>query len=261
MASFKQYGAQLLGRALNARVVRKGKVGLLFEEDHLEAFFRHFGVDCVFDVGANLGQYARMLRNIGFSGPVISFEPVPELADVLRKRASNDQNWFIEETALDETIRRIEFNVTADSQFSSLHAPFKNDVDFYVMQAAGKSGPALHDLNKVVRQIEVSTSTLGDAYRRCKSKIGFERAYLKMDTQGNDLAIARGGDAVLTEFVGLQSELAIQKIYDSADDYLNAIDYFTSRGFILSAFIPNNVGHFPYLVEIDCVMFNGRFRR
>ena len=80
-----------------------------------------------------------------------------------------------------------------------------------------------------------------------------------MDTQGNDLAVAQGAGDIITEFVGLQSELAIQKIYDSPTDYKSAIEYFSSKGFVLSAFVPNNPGHFPYLVEIDCIMFNSKF--
>ncbi|MDF2810086.1 MAG: hypothetical protein K0S56_1117, partial [Microvirga sp.] len=29
--------------------------------------------------------------------------------------------------------------------------------------------------------------------------------------------------------------------------------------FRLSAFVPNNSGHFPRLIEMDCIMFNQRF--
>ena len=76
-----------------------------------------------------------------------------------------------------------------------------------------------------------------------------------MDSQGNDLDIAVGAGAKLDEFVGLQSELAIKRIYANAPSYDDALKFYQEKGFILSAFVPNNAGHFPYLIETDCIMF------
>jgi hypothetical protein len=42
------------------------------------------------------------------------------------------------------------------------------------------------------------------------------------------------------------------------DDYRVALDFYQAAGFELSAFVPNNFGHFPELVEMDCIMFNRR---
>jgi hypothetical protein len=51
-------------------------------------------VDCVFDVGANKGQYYSFLREaVRFDGPVISFEPGERLYDLLQKQATADPNW------------------------------------------------------------------------------------------------------------------------------------------------------------------------
>ena len=59
---------------------------------------------------------------------------------------------------------------------------------------------------------------------------------------------------MLANFVGLQSELAIKKIYEEAIDFREAITSYEELGFVLSAFVPNNQGHFPLLVETDCIM-------
>ncbi len=92
-----------------------------------------------------------------------------------------------------------------------------------------------------------------DSYQ---SKLGFRRPFLKMDTQGNDISVARGAGDRLRSMVGLQSELAIKRIYDGQVNYRDAIDYYESLGFTLTGFVPNNLGHFPDLIEIDCIMYN-----
>ena len=59
---------------------------------------------------------------------------------------------------------------------------------------------------------------------------------------------------MLKSFIGIQSELAVQKLYDHSMDFRDAISTYESYGFSLSAFVPNNAGHFPRLIETDCVM-------
>jgi len=55
--------------------------------EHLRKLFEMLEIDLVFDVGANTGQYYQYLRNeVGYQGLVVSFEPTPNLAQILKKR-------------------------------------------------------------------------------------------------------------------------------------------------------------------------------
>jgi FkbM family methyltransferase len=228
----------------NVRIVRPDMLYVLPERDHLSRFFKHFAVDCVFDVGANTGQYGRMLRHfVRFDGPIVSFEPIPALAEVLRTRAAADPAWHVEQIALDSTEREASFHVMEYDQFSSLHAPSTDQPRVFTSK------------NKVREVIAVRTTTLQRQLETFQEKLGFKRPFLKLDTQGHDLDVARGAGPSLNRFVGIQSELAIKPLYAGAPDFREALDFYAARGFELSAFVPNNAGHFPALIETDCILY------
>jgi len=128
------------------------------------------------------------------------------------------------------------------SQFSSLSTPSHEDVDLFAK------------LNAVSQTITVKTERLEKTLRRLQAEYRFVRPFLKMDTQGYDVHIFKGSSQIVREFVGLQSELAIARLYTDSVDFREAISVYESHGFTLSAVVPNNSGHFPILVEMDCIM-------
>lgn len=230
-------------KLISLRLVDTRRLHLLPEQVHLQRLLSHFDVDCVFDVGANTGQYATMLRRkASFKGRIISFEPIPEAAAQIRRRTQHDPLWTVEELALADTSESRVFNVMAGSEFSSLSAPRNDEVGRFAA------------MNRPVRSIMVQSETLASAFSRLQARFGFKRPFLKMDTQGFDPAVLRGAGTILSNFVGFQSELAIRRIYKDATDFREAITFYQSLGFDLSAFVPNNAGHFPALIEIDCIM-------
>jgi FkbM family methyltransferase len=231
----------------NIRVIDRRSLYKMWEVEQLRRMLSYYSVDCVFDIGANKGQYAEMLRkSVGFKGLIISFEPIPEAAAEVRRKARNDSNWIVQEQAVAAHDGEQTFNIMNNSQFSSLSEPRHDEVDIFQNQ------------NKSSRTIKVITEKLGTAYHRLLEEYEFKRPFLKMDTQGYDMEIVVNGRDVLDNFIGLQSELAIKKIYESAVDYRQVISYYEECGFTLSAFLPNNAGHFPLLVETDCLMTNNR---
>jgi hypothetical protein len=110
------------------------------------------------------------------------------------------------------------------------------------------------DVNNIEQRIDVESRTLAQEFATWSRRIRFRHPFLKMDTQGNDLAIVQGGEDVLCKFIGIQTEMAIKRLYEEAPDFIEATTYFRSVGFELSALVPNNEGHFPQLIEMDAIL-------
>jgi FkbM family methyltransferase len=226
------------------RLVTETNVGDLLEIEHLRRFFRHFAVDCVFDVGANKGQYATLLRErVGYEGLIFSFEPIPELARYLKERASNDGKWFIRECALDRKAGVAELNVTSSSNFSSLLEPQAEEFASFRREM------------QIERKQPVTVSTLKDEILSIKSQYIFSRPFLKLDTQGNELSVIAGAGSSLSEFIGLQVELSFKKMYEGSNNYVETIDFLKDNGFSISALIHNHPWTFPALAEADCIFY------
>lgn len=210
---------------------------------YLRRLLSAFSIDMVFDVGANAGQYATMLRRkVGYAGPIVSVEPMPDFVAELQALARPDPNWHIEPLVLGERVGAYSFNIMADRQCSSLYEPSHAETI------------ACSDQTVVERTIEVEGETLDVFFDRWANRRSFKRALLKLDTQGGDLQVLSSGPRALERIVAFQSELAVKRLYQGTPVLEDALRTYRSFGFDVSAFLSNNAGFFPDLIEIDCVM-------
>jgi len=214
----------------------------------LRRFLRHLEIDCVFDVGANVGQYRDFLRRqVGYEGTIVSFEPIPENVAILRQRAREDGRWLIEGYALGRAAGSATFNVMASSEFSSFLEPDDSITDRF------------HGANEVARRVEVEIRTLAHALPEIERRLDARAVYLKLDTQGYDVDVGQGAGAAIERVRGLQMEASVQGIYAGAPDFGASIRAFNDLGFELSAIFPNNPDHFPVLYEFDCHMIARKY--
>ena len=220
--------------------VSPGGFSSMFEVERLRKLLAFLDIDCVFDIGGNDGQYALQLRDrVGYHGRIITFEPLPNSAAKLRKLSQADAKWSIEEIAISDRNGFTDFNLMTSSQFSSISAPRNDDTDLFKKQT------------RPIDTIQVRCESLETAFNRLHASHSFNRPFLEMDTQGYDLIIARGAEPILSRFLGVQSELAVKRLYETSETIGEALEYFSSQGFELSALVPNNQGHFPLLIETD----------
>lgn len=211
------------------------------EEHHMRRLLAHLKVDCVFDVGANVGQYAEKLRRYcGFTGLILSFEPNPAALTELMAAAKKDPLWEVFPIALGTENGAIEFQAYDDSKLGSL------------LEFDPTSPNAPRDMGNTKIMVEVDT--LASLIPLLQDRFGFERPFLKMDTQGYDMNVAKGAGDDLKTFRGIQSEVSFSSIYSKAPMFDEVVGYYQGQGFILSRLFPNNDVHFPKLVEMDVAM-------
>jgi FkbM family methyltransferase len=238
----------LLHRAKAALAYRDGLALVPSDMNHewaqhqfLRRFLARLDVDCVLDVGANVGQYGATLRTIGYGGLILSFEPDPNCYAQLLRASAGDAKWHAYDVALGREPGEGELNLMAAPVFNSFRRPTTADT-------ASFEGD-----NKVVEQITVPVQTLNALLPELAARFGFERPYLKMDTQGFDLEIFRGADEVRDRLAGIQSEVAVQRIYENIPDWRASIAEYEAGGFALAALYAVNP-HLPQLVEFDCFL-------
>src|SRR4051812_37683690 len=98
----------------------------VFLPGHLKAILTKLGINCVIDVGANVGQYGRMLRRIGYRGRIVSIEPIPEVFQKLRAAAAGDDEWITLNTACGSKEETRTINIFTQTPLSSLLPPSSN---------------------------------------------------------------------------------------------------------------------------------------
>jgi FkbM family methyltransferase len=239
LASLKRRIVETTADLLGCFIFRKAEAPRWPERYFAVRLFDRLKPDCVFDVGANVGQYAQLLRQSGFRGLIFSFEPNPIAFEELKRNASFDPNWHCFPNAIGAEARRTSFNIMKAADLSSFLDPAADALDF-------------KELNVVERVVEVEVSTLNDCVPQLQSEHGFTNPFLKMDTQGFDLEVLRGGSSVLNRFCGALSEIPVWKIYDKSPGFTESVEAFSRVGFDVAAFFSVNPELLLRVIEFNC---------
>ena len=211
--------------------------------EHLRQLFDRCAIGCVIDVGANTGQYAGFLRDeVGFTGLIVSIEPLAECFDRLERAAAADANWLVVNCALGSAETEATLNVMAYDQLSSFLEP-NND-----------GAPHMAPLNRVCRRVRVPVRRLDAVLAELETDRRLGPIYLKLDTQGFDLEVIKGAGAALPRIRALQTELSVVPIYDRMPDWQTALATLQGQGFELSGLWTVNRDPALRAVEMDCVM-------
>jgi len=201
-------------------------------------FIRSRKIEVVIDVGANIGQYAEQLRHAGYTGWIVSAEPVSAVYDVLAARAGSDARWKTLNFAFGENQGVAQINVSEASVFSSI-------------RLQSPAAAAFNPESRVIRQETIKVARLDDLFA------GFPkgRAFLKIDTQGYEQQVLLGTSGCISNFLGVQMELPIIHLYEGTWRFHEAVAYMHEQGFEISNIAPVNYDRDDSmaLLEVDCI--------
>jgi FkbM family methyltransferase len=208
--------------------------------DSLQRLLDKLAIDCVFDVGANRGQFGDQLRDIGYRGAILSFEPVEAHFQVLSEHAAARPPWKAFKYALGSQNGRAEINLNEDDVLTSF--------------LPSNKPTSTHPRNRVVAKETVDVRRLDSVFHEVVAGIHSTRLYLKLDTQGFDLEALRGAEGVLGHFLGAQSEISFIPIYQGMPTSLETIREFQNRDFDVVDFMPvTRASDGLLMMEMDCI--------
>jgi FkbM family methyltransferase len=201
-------------------------------------------VTVVFDIGANIGQYASSLRNNGYRGRIVSFEPLSAAHAELSANADLDPGWQVApRSAVGAAVGKATLNISPESDMSSL-LPLTDD-------AAEKFA----SVRPTASETAPLTTLAAELPRYAAAD---DVIFVKSDTQGYEMEVLDGLADTADRIVGLQLELSLVPIYQGQPDYLTVLERVRELDFTPHLVVPGYFSrHHGQMIEFDVVCFRG----
>jgi len=194
------------------------------EDALLKKILDQFEIDLVIDVGANVGHYGSLLRDLGYENQIFSFEPIREVFEKLQKRSANYHLWEVFHNGVGSQNEDLFINVSENFASSSL------------LQIADTTTTAKPD-TKFARQEKISIITMDDFFKK-KRIANWKNPFLKIDVQGYEKQVIDGSLITLKDIAVLQIELSLVKLYEGSMLYKEVISLMEELGFYMYTIIP-----------------------
>ena len=175
-------------------------------------------VTLILDVGANIGQFARTIRRVGYRGRIVSFEPLSDAHAKLLAAARHDPLWTVaSRCALGSRPGKVQINIAANSQSSSILKMLERHVSGDPKSAyiGGES---------------VEMMTL-DSFLAGERDLAKSAIALKIDTQGYEAEVLAGlhrwSDCVRVIVI----EMSLAALYEGEATFLDLYRAIQDRGY------------------------------
>ena len=165
-------------------------------------------IDCLYDVGANIGYYSIAAASVNSGLQVVSFEPASGPFNYLRRNVIINKlsNVAIEQIALSDKNGYILFSEVVSNKY--------NFID-NTLSGEGNSGGKMKKLK--YKEVNVPTITLDLYAQRVKSQ---PIDLIKMDTEGTEHLILANATTILTD---MKPIIICETLYDTIEAELESV--------------------------------------
>jgi len=200
------------------------------------------GIACVIDVGAHRGGFGENLLRSGYTGKIVSFEPVLSFFTALTQvAAKTSPQWQTRRMALGAVDGALSIHVDAgDGQLSSFLEPSALGHSLFETSFA-----TLAEEVVPVRRLDTVFAEIAGADAS---------VLLKIDTQGWDLEVIKGAGDSLSRVPIVLSEVSVQPIYTDMVTMFEFIPHMQGLGYEIAGLFPISRAADYTVVEFDCVM-------
>jgi FkbM family methyltransferase len=183
----------------------------------------HYQIDLIVDVGANIGQYATSIRSVGYTKQLISFEPLSEAFDELKRVSTNDAAWEVFNLGLGSSEQEMTINVSENLASSS----------FLLVTPLSTQAEPLSEFNGTQKVHVVRLDNfLGQRVHE------FRNIYLKIDVQGFELEVLKGAVGILDKVNAIQLEMSFVPLYNGGPLYTEIFSWMGRNEFEVYSIVP-----------------------
>jgi FkbM family methyltransferase len=182
-----------------------------------------YATTLVLDVGANVGLYGKRLRDMGYRGNIIAFEPLTSAYAQLVKNVAGDHSWKALKVALgsedvDQTI-----NIAANLDSSSILGMLPAHLEAAPhSQYVGQERITVRRLDTVIEGLYSHNDSI----------------YLKIDTQGYEKHVIEGAEKTLAHIGTIQVEMSLTPLYQGGPLLDEMCELLHNKGYSLVSIEP-----------------------
>src|SRR5574341_618455 len=181
------------------------------------SWLKQMRIRTVFDIGANIGQFAKQIRNTLPEANIYSFEPIKDCFEQLQKTMGSTMNFRVFNCALGDKVKEPFIYKNEFSPSSSL----------LEMQELHKQ--AFPHTSQATKE-KVSIKRLDDAVREFNLDLK-EPILIKIDVQGYEDKVIAGGLSVISRAKVVIAEVSFWELYKNQKLFSDIYQLLTGLGF------------------------------
>lgn len=194
----------------------------------------------ILDVGANEGQFASEAHRLFPEAQIYSFEPIGNCFNTLQLKSRQSKLWSCYNVALSEIEKKAAFHLHEENlPSSSLLLATPEELDLYPKSSRQT-------------QVEVTCTTL-DKWSSSHPHALARPLLLKLDVQGYELNVLKGGCASLSYVDAVICEVNVRKFYKDQATFLAIVNLLDAQGLHFHGVLEHSYDQANNVVAFDAV--------